>query len=108
MSSYLDDPNVLPGRLAVSSNNWLRDYRRLTKMHTAPAPMPEISPVTCRVDDRVFDTGVLTRGRKSFLPTQALDRISSEKYPVHQPPVVNFVMGSNTRLIGREPAVRYE
>lgn len=91
--------------LTASSNHLLNLQRKLTKVQRPAAPIPKISPVQMRVDDR-FEGGVLTRGKKSILPPDAFNRFSSEWYPI-APPRVDFFLGSNTRLIGRDPHVRY-
>jgi len=92
--------------LVASSNHLLNLQLKLTKTDGKQVPgMPRVSPLQMPVDDR-FGGGVLTRGKKSILPPQAFNRFESEVYPI-TPPVVDFVIGSNTRWIGREPTVVY-
>jgi hypothetical protein len=87
--------------LAASSNHLRALHIKLSKARRAQVPgLPQRSPVPMRVDDR-FTGGVLTRGRKSTQPVDAVNRIATEFYPI-APPRVDFVTGANTRLIGRE------
>ena len=90
----------------VESSNHLRQlHRKLTKVHRAgPTAMPVYSPVTMHVDDRLL--ALPSRTRKSALPSDAPDRIESEKYPM-APVRVDFVPGTNSRLIGRTQTILY-
>ena len=100
------DPLAVGADALAASSNALRDLqRRLSKAQRPAAAIPVVSPVAMRVNDR-FGAGVLTKGKKSVQPVEAIDRIASEVYPVVAPRV-DFVMGSNTRLIGRDPRVLY-
>lgn len=98
MSSQLD-------ALAASSNHLLNLQAKLSKMQRQAPPLPALSPVGMRVDDR-FTAGVLTRGKKSTMPAEAINRIASEAYPL-APPRVDFFLGTNTRLIGRDHKVMF-
>lgn len=89
--------------LAASSNHLLNLQARLSKAQRQAPALPHTSPVPMRVTDR-FTGGVLTRGKKSMQPPDAVDRMASEFYPV-APPRVDFFLGTNTRLIGRDPRV---
>lgn len=91
--------------LAASSNHLLNLRAKLSKVQRQAPPIPTLSPLHMRVDER-FEAGVLTRAKKSVLPRDAIDRFSSEFYPI-APPRVDFVPGTNTRLIGRDPRVLY-
>jgi hypothetical protein len=92
--------------LVASSNHLLNLQMKLTKSHHQVSPgLPGLNAVQMRVDDR-FSGGVLTRGKKSTLPPEAFDRFASEVYPMAAA-APDFVLGTNTRWIGREPVVRY-
>ena len=90
--------------LVASSNHLLNLQMKLTKAQRPVPGLPATSPLAMRVDER-FHGGVLTRARKSVLPRDAFNRFQSEAYPA--PPVVDFVLGTNTRWIGRDPRVLY-
>ncbi len=92
--------------LVASSNHLLNLQMKLTKVHNqVPAGLPRFNAVQLKVDDR-FGGGVLTRAKKSTLPRDAVDRMSSEVYHV-APPVHDFVVGTNTRWLGRDQTVIY-
>lgn len=92
--------------LVASSNHLLNLRMKLTKSdHQVSPGLPALNAVPMRVDDR-FSGGTLTRPKKSALPADALDRIGSEVHPV-APVAPDFVLGTNTRWIGRDPTVRY-
>lgn len=92
--------------LAASSNHLLGLQRKLTLVQRPVCDIPSLSPIPGRLDDR-FDGGVLTRAKKSTLPVDAYNKFSSEKYPVPNPPLIDFVLGQNSRLLGRDPKVLY-
>lgn len=92
--------------LAASSNHLLNLQRKLSLAQKPVYGLPPLNPIAGRMDDR-FNGGVLTRAKKSMLPVDAYNRFSSEKYPISEPPRVDIFMGSNTRLIGRDPKVLY-
>ena len=89
--------------LVASSNYLLHLQNKLSLVEAATPSVPALSPLPMRVDDR-FNGGVLTHSRKSMLPAEAPNRIASEVYPL-APPRWDMWLGTNTRLIGRDPAV---
>lgn len=92
--------------LAASSNALRNLQRKLTLVQRPVCSIPDLNPIPGRLDDR-FDGGVLTRSKKSVLPVDAYNKFSSELYPVPDPPRVDFFLGKNSRLIGRDPKVLY-
>ena len=91
--------------LTASSNHLLNLQAKLTKAQRSVPAMPQTSPLSMRVSDR-FMSGVLTRGKKSTLSPNAVDRITSEFYPVAAARV-DFFPGTNTRLNGRDSKIVY-
>lgn len=92
----------------AASSNALRNLQNKLSLAVQTVPsLPVANPVPGRLDDR-FWVGALTRPRRSVLPRQAINRMISEKYPIAQPPVVDFNGGTNSRHIGREPKVTWK
>ncbi len=88
----------------VDSSAHLRNaHQRLSLVQAPAAPLPLNNPVPGMVDDRLGFT--LTKARKSKLPPWTLDRRGSELYPIARPPMHQFYVGTNTRLLGRAPVV---
>lgn len=91
--------------LADASSHLRNLQRRLSLVQASAAPLPVVSPLPARLDDRMG--GACTRGRKSAMESHSIDRMSSEAYPVPAPPRVDFLPGNNSRLAGRDPTVVY-
>ena len=91
--------------LADASSRLRNLQRRLSLAQASAAPLPAVSPLPPRVDDRLAAAG--TRARKSALGARGIDRMASEAYPLAAPPRIDFVTGANSRLRGRDPTVVY-
>lgn len=91
--------------LADASSRLRNLQQRLSLAQGVAKPLPVVSPLPARVDDRMSAAG--TRARKSVLGSRGVDRMSSEAYPLAAPPVVEFVLGDNSRLRGRPATVVY-
>ena len=86
-----------------ASNHLLNLQQKLTLVQQQVPRIPGANPLPSRLDDR-FST-LLTRGKKSITPPEAINRFASEMYPISVPPMVNFISGKNSRYIGRDPKV---
>ena len=83
----------------VESSSQLRNTHQLTLVQRPVDPLPVVNPLPPHVDDRFMFAA--TKVRKSAMIGVAPDRIRSEsvaKLPHHQ-----FVLGSNSRDVGRAP-----
>lgn len=86
-----------------ASNHLLNLQQKLSLVqHQAPC-LPKTNCLPARLDDR-FST-LLTRGKKSITPPEAINRFASEMYPISVPPRIDFISGQNSRYIGRDPTV---
>lgn len=86
-----------------ASNHLLNLQQKLSLVQRQVPCIPKTSCLPPRLDDR-FST-LLTRGKKSITPPEAINRFASEMYPISQPPMVDFISGQNSRYIGRDPKV---
>ena len=86
----------------VDASSHLKNLQRqLTLVQKPATPLPVVSPVQPHLDDRF--SAAATKVRKSAMLPAAQDRIRSEgapPLPFHQ-----FVMGANSRHVGRDPRV---
>lgn len=85
----------------VASSNHLRNMQRaLSRAPTQPDAMPSFNPVVAPSDDRFRFGAHVTRTRKSAMPTGAVDRMSSEAYPMAAP-YLPAAQGLDTRWMHR-------
>lgn len=86
----------------VDASSHLKNLRRhLSLVQRPSAPLPPVSAVQPHLDDRFG--AAATKVRKSAMLGVAPDRIRSEgapPLPFHQ-----FVIGTNSRAMGRDPRV---
>lgn len=102
------DPRIAPDPLVamVEASSRLRNLTsRLSLVQSGAAPLPPVSPLPARLDDRLASAG--TRVPKSVVGGRGIDRFASEAYPIAAPPRIDFVMGDNARLADRDPTVVY-
>lgn len=91
----------------VDSSNHLRNMqRKLSLVQRQSTSVPQLNPLPPVIDDRMGFT--FTKVRKSMAPPHAFNKFRSEVYPVAKPPVHQFVVGSNSRLQGRDPVVHWK
>lgn len=81
------------------SNYLLNLQQKLSKVpQLSPGP-PDAGPTRAREDHRYGSH--FTRLRKSATVPPSADRMSSEWYPISQPPMVQAVAGLDTRWVNR-------
>lgn len=89
--------------LADSASHLRNMQAALTLVQARAPPLPVTNPSQPLVDDRLAFVG--DRARKSILDPHAFNKMGSEWYPIQQPPLIELVRGTNTRLIDRPPGV---
>lgn len=90
--------------LLADSSSHLRNLQaKLTRVQTLAAPLPVSNPMAQYVDDRMHF--LADRIRKSVQDPRSFDSMGSELYPMPNPPRVDFLTGTNSRLDGRPPGV---
>lgn len=90
----------------VDASNHLRNLQqKLSRVQRPAPPIPAVSSVPGRVDDR-YTLGSLTKIRKSALPPLSFNKFPSEAYPLAAP-YVYIQAGTNSRHIGRDPVVAW-
>jgi hypothetical protein len=78
--------------------------RHLQQLSLVQRPVGPLQAGPCAADDRPAFT--FSKVRKSMLPPDAFNRFASEVYPLAATRV-DFIIGSNSRLVGRDPRVTW-